>query len=240
MTNYTLHSNRSITLKIIEKLAILNTLSQFSENISPKLFQRETRISFAKSRAAFYVPSVTIKSFRHIIRRNYASSENLDLTSVAEESKLVLANLWSARGEIYAFRILFLFLSRIQEERVDMDRGGRDAGGDAVISQVCAPASRFSDRAGHRSRPERSHRRGARYLCFVYRRGPCRTAECTTANAPSGTRARVARASPPLPFPPLALVPRTRTIDDQVVRRCRQSRQKELFRRSATITRVAG
>lgn len=36
-----------------------------------------------------------------------------------------------------------------------------------MISQVCAPAPRFSDRAGRRSGPEKLDGHRARYLCFV-------------------------------------------------------------------------
>lgn len=112
------------------------TFTYFSENISPN-YSREKRTSLAKWRTAFYILSVTIKSFRHIIRRNYASSKNLDLTSAVRESKSILANLRSAWGEIYAFQIsFFFFLVRdIQGERIEEDRER-----DAVISQVRAPA----------------------------------------------------------------------------------------------------
>lgn len=185
-----------------KKLVILNTLSHFSENISPN-YSREKRISLAKSRAAFYVPSVMIKSFRHIIRRNYASSENLDLTSAVEETKLVLANLWSVRGEIYAFRILFPpppppRVCDIQAERVDKGRGR-----DAVISQVRAPASRFSDRAGRRSSREIPSPRGTLPVFCICIRGVL--AKQGHLNrppryAPSGTRAAWLARPPSFPL----------------------------------------
>lgn len=155
-----------------------------------------------------------IKSFRHIIRRNYASSENLDLTSTVGESLLILASLRPAWGEIYAFRISFFFRVRdVQEKRVEEDqRRG------AVISQVRAPAPRF-----FRSGPKRFDRQGARYLYFVS--VPERSSSRSTwigrrdIHRPASGVAREG----PLPLPSLT----REAIDDQVVRRCRRSRQKE-------------
>lgn len=186
----------------------------FSENISPNYF-REKRTSLAKSRAAFYVPSIMIKSFRHIIRRNYASSENLDLTSTWWENPC-----WFSRAFVQLevkftpFKFRFFFRVRdVQEKRVEEDRRRG-----AVISQVRAPASRF-----FRSGPKRFDRQGARYLYFVS--VPERSSSRSTwigrrdIHRPASGVAREG----PLPLPSLT----REAIDDQVVRRCWRSRQKE-------------
>lgn len=187
---------------------------RFSEHISPNYF-RGKRTSLAKSRATFYVPSIVIKSFRHIIRRNYASSEKLDLTSTVGESLLILASLRPAWGEIYAFRIsCFLFRVRdVQEKRVEEDRRRG-----AVISQVRAPAP-----CSFRSGPERFDRQGARYLYFVS--VPERSSSRSTWIGRRDIHRPASGVACEGPLPPSSFA--REAIDDQVVRRCRRSRQKE-------------
>lgn len=140
----------------------------FSENISPNYF-REKRTSLAKSRAAFYVPSIMIKSFRHIIRRNYASSENLDLTSTWWENPC-----WFSRAFVQLevkftpFKFRFFFAYAMYKRR-----GWRRIEGEVQWFLKYAHLLRVSSDRVPRDSIAKGH---ATCISYLYPKGPPREA----------------------------------------------------------------